>query len=359
MISLFQGATADDVWQQVAQAFRQSDGAATQNGRGGPTRELLHAAISVEDPRQRWAVSRRPALNPALALAEVVWIMTGRRDLAFLEFWSKEYRKFAGDGPELHGAYGYRIRRHLSIDQLDRAFRVLSSNPDTRQVVLQIWDSEADMPNPDGTPVNDDIPCNVMSVLKVRDGRLEWLQVIRSNDVFRGLPYNLVQFTSLQEILAGWLNIECGTYNQVSDSLHVYERNSESVLASYRLPDVAFNTDNLALPKDESDRTFRELEGRIEQLIDPDLRPGEINRLASWESAPQAYQNIMTVLAAETLRRQGDTESAIEAMSSCTNPAYQQLWAQWLARTSGRNDPVKSSSGVGVGLRGHRGETVP
>ena len=127
MISLFQGATADDVWQQVAQAFRQSDGVGTQNGRGGLTREILHAAISVEEPRQRWAVSRRPALNPALALAEVVWIMTGRRDLAFLEFWSKEYRKFAGDGPELHGAYGYRIRHHLSIDQLDRAFRVLSS----------------------------------------------------------------------------------------------------------------------------------------------------------------------------------------------------------------------------------------
>ena len=209
------------------------------------------------------------------------------------------------------------------------------------------------MPNPDGTPVNDDIPCNVLSLPKTRDGRLEWLQVIRSNDVFRGLPYNLVQFTSLQEILAGWLNIECGTYNQVSDSLHVYERNAESVLASYTLPDVAFNTDNLALPKDESDRIFRELEGRIEQLIDPDLRPGELKRLASWESAPQAYQNIMTVLAAETFRRQGATESAIEAMSSCTNPAYQKLWAQWLVRTSGRNDAVKSSSGVRVGLGSH------
>ena len=144
MISLFQGATADHVWQQVAQAFRQSEGVATQNGRGGPTREILHAAISIEDPRQRWAVSRLPALNPALALAEVVWIMTGRRDRAFLEFWSKEYRKYAGDGPELHGAYGHRIRRHLSIDQLNRAFQVLSSNPDSRQVVLQIWDSEVD-----------------------------------------------------------------------------------------------------------------------------------------------------------------------------------------------------------------------
>ena len=351
MISLFQGATADHVWQQVAQAFRQSEGVATQNGRGGPTREILHAAISIEDPRQRWAVSRRPALNPALALAEVVWIITGRRDLAFLEFWSKEYRKYAGDGPELHGAYGHRIRRHLSIDQLDRAFRVLSSNPDSRQVVLQIWDSEVDMPNPDGTPVNDDIPCNVVSLPKVRDGRLEWLQVIRSNDVFRGLPYNLVQFTSLQEILAGWLNIECGTYNQVSDSLHVYERNADSVLASYPLLDVAPNTDSLALPKDESDRMFKELEVRIDKLIDPELRPRALKGLACWDSAPEAYRNILTVLVAETFRRRGDTDSAVEAMSCCTNPAYQQLWTQWLARTSGRKHVAGSSSGVGVGLR--------
>ena len=351
MISLFQGGNADEVWQQVARAFRQSDGVTTQDSRGGPTREILHAAVSIKDPRQRWAVSRRPALNPALALAEVVWIMTGRRDLAFLEFWSKEYSKFAGARPELHGAYGYRIRRHRSIDQLDRAFRVLSANPDTRQVALQIWDSEIDLPNPDGTPADDDIPCNVMSMPKVRDGRLEWLQIIRSNDVFRGLPYNLVQFTSLQEILAGWLNIECGTYNQVSDSLHVYEENAKCVLASVPLPDVALNTDSLALPKEESERTFKELEGRIERLTDQSLSPGEIKRLASWDSAPQAYRNIMVVLVSETFRRHGDTDSAVEVMSSCTNPAYQQLWTRWLARTSGWNDAVKSPSGLRFGLR--------
>ena len=209
------------------------------------------------------------------------------------------------------------------------------------------------MPNPDGAPADDDIPCNVTSMPKVRDGRLEWLQVIRSNDVFRGLPYNLVQFTCLQEILAGWLNVECGTYNQVSDSLHVYERNTDDVLGSKPLPDVALNTDSLKLPKDESDQVFKELEGRIEQLIDPDLGPGELKRLASWESAPEAYRNIMTVLVAETFRRRGDTNSAVEAMSSSTNPAYQQLWARWLARTSGRKLAPETSSGVGVGLRNH------
>ena len=47
---------------------------------------------------------------------------------------------------------------------------------------------------------------------------------MRSNDIFRGLPYNFVQFTSMQEILAGWLKINVGSYNHVSDSLHIYER---------------------------------------------------------------------------------------------------------------------------------------
>lgn len=134
MISAFQGQSADNVWQQAAEAFRRSDGARSQNSRGGPTREILHVAISIADPRQRWVVSREPPLNIAFALAEVVWIMTGRRDLAFLEYWNSRYRDFVGPGPELHGAYGYRLRSHLGIDQLKRAFQVLVHDPDTRQV---------------------------------------------------------------------------------------------------------------------------------------------------------------------------------------------------------------------------------
>ena len=334
MIPSFQGSTADDVWLQVAQAFRLSCGVSCQDSRGGPTKEILHAAISISDPRQRWVVARRPAINPAFALAEVVWIMTGRRDLAFLDFWSREYRKFVGDGPQLHGAYGFRLRRHLCIDQLDRAFRTLSGNPDTRQVVLQIWNSEVDMPRFDSTPANDDIPCNVVSMPKVRDGKLEWLQILRSNDAFRGMPYNFVQFTCLQEILAGWLGVECGSYNQVSDSLHVYESSMKHVLSSSTQSDASPNTDDLALPKEESDRIFKELEHRIGQLADPSLPKDELKEMASWAVAPQAYRNIMTVLVAEALRRLGETDSATEAMSSCTNPAYQQLWTQWLARTS-------------------------
>ena len=82
----------------MADAFRQSDGICSQKGRGGPTKEILHAAISIEDPRQRWVVSRKPSINVAFALAEVVWIINGRRDLSSLSSGTKTFPVLLGQG---------------------------------------------------------------------------------------------------------------------------------------------------------------------------------------------------------------------------------------------------------------------
>ena len=335
MISTFRGQSADNVWLQAAEAFRRSDGVRAQNSRGGPTQEILHVGISIADPRQRWVVSREPPLNLAFALAEIVWIMTGRRDLAFLDYWNRRYRDFVGSGPDLHGAYGYRIRHHLGGDQLERAYRALDGNPDTRQVVIQIWDSPSDLPAPDGTPADRDIPCNVAAMPKLRDGKLEWMQVIRSNDMMLGVPHNFVQFTAMQEILAGWLGVECGSYSQISDSLHVYDSDWDDVMSSTALPSVAPNDDSLALPRRESDRAFGELELLVEQLIDPATHPDAVEGLAFWDDAPQPYRNIAAVLTAEALRRRGLTDAASRTMSRCTNPAYLQLWSRWCAARPG------------------------
>ena len=80
-------------------------------------------------------------INVAFAIAEVVWTMTGRNDLAFLEAWNSRLPEYVGKGSKLHGAYGYRLRHKGGVDQLTRAYQSLHNNPNTRQVVLQIWDS--------------------------------------------------------------------------------------------------------------------------------------------------------------------------------------------------------------------------
>lgn len=332
---VFEGDTADQVWQMAASKFREGEDPHSQSGRGGTTRELLHVVFSIQDPRQRWVVSRRPSMNPAFAIVEVVWILNGRKDSSFLNYWNPKLPQFAGHGPEYHGAYGYRLRRQFKIDQLERAYQAFMHNSDGRQIVLQIWNPETDLPDSEGRPAAEDIPCNVCALLKVRNGKLEWFQVMRSNDLFLGLPHNLVQFTCLQEVLAGWLNVELGTYNQVSDSLHVYERDAANLDTSVVIS-CQPNNDSLCLPKEDSDRVLSEMNLRIEAITNSQVTQSELRELASTRDLTQGFQNLLLIVAADGARRRGWLDLAHELVADCTNPALKQVWAGWLARCQAR-----------------------
>src|SRR5215216_3434661 len=254
---LFEGRTADEAWSRAATAFLVEGEAQEQASRAGPTREILHAAFAIRNPLERWVLARRPTINPAFAIAETVWILAGRDDSALPNHWNPELPKYTGPGERYHGAYGHRLRRRFGLDQLERAYIAHKNNPDSRQVVLQNWDPKIDLPDEEGRPAAQDVPCNVLSMLKVRKGRLEWAQVMRSNDLFRGVPYNFVQFTVLQEVMAGWLSLEVGAYDHVSDSLHVYEGDFEALKGFDTRVQAAPNTHSLRLLEGGVGRSLR------------------------------------------------------------------------------------------------------
>lgn len=330
MFRVFKARTADSVWAQIADAFRDGEGA-SQSSRVGEMREILHSAISISEPTQRWVASRHPPINLAFAIAEVVWILTGRNDSAFLNYFNKQLPKFAGEGETYHGAYGHRLRVSLGIDQLERAYQALMAKPTSRQIVLQIWDGRIDLPTSSGQEASPDIPCNLISLLKVRGDKLEWLQVMRSNDIYRGLPYNIVQFTTMQEVMAGWLGLGMGDYNHISDSLHLYDSDLDSVQSSHLRPAID-NSDSLAFPKEESDRYFRELAHDIERIIDPSVSAEALASMVRESGVPTSFRNLLRVLCAEGARRRRQEGVMSDIMINCTNPAYRDLYNQWLMR---------------------------
>ncbi|WP_103028504.1 thymidylate synthase [Salinibacter altiplanensis] len=336
MIETFTGETADEVWQMAAERFHSRDRVRLQESRAGDTLEILHAGFSISDPTQRWVLSRFPGISPGFAIAEIVWIVRGLQEADFLNFWNPQLPEYAGDVENYHGAYGYRIRRQFGVDQLDRAYKALKHNPENRQVVLQIYDPREDMPNEDGSPTAEDVPCNVSANLKVRDGSLEWTQILRSNDLFLGVPYNFVQFTHIQEILAGWLDLEVGSYNHLSDSLHVYTRNLDSVGQSSPIENPAPNTDSLRFERKESEMYFKGLERRIKTFIREGLSPSKLEETASWPDAPESIQNLLSLLGAEAARRHEEYHLIDPIMSKCSNPALNRLWDQWQARFESR-----------------------
>jgi thymidylate synthase len=328
MFSLFEGITADEVWRKAASAFKDV-GQMVQPSRAGPTVEILNCALSISDPTQRWVSSRWPPINPAFALAEVIWLMAGRNDSHVLNYFNRQLPKYAGYGPVYHGAYGHRLRRHLGFDQVEQAYQALKTRPDSRQIVLQLWDGRVDFPSSSGKEASPDIPCNVVSMLNVRAGKLEWTQVLRSNDLFRGLPYNFIQFTTLQEVMAGWLGLDIGRYHQISNSLHVYSADLDKVQAPLEII-VANNSDLLTSPKDESEKAFHELERRVEEIVDDGLGVGRLLTSALRTDLPPAFLNMLCVLCAEGARRRGSAEVAREIMRHCTNTGYRLLFERWL-----------------------------
>jgi thymidylate synthase len=223
------------------------------------------------------------------------------------------------------------MRKHFGLDQLERAYQALLSNPDTRQVVLQIWDSSADFPLSDGTPANPDIPCNVCSFAKIRDGKLEWTQILRSNDLFLGVPHNFVQFTCLQEILAAWLCVEVGHYRHFSDCLHVYVRDLDHVQGSGLISSEE-NTDILRFTKAESDTFFAEMSRLMDRMTGAMLTQRGLGRLARPEDLPRELANWLLVVAADCARRRQWINLSYELMAECSNPSLKQLWDRWLAR---------------------------
>lgn len=333
MFTCLNAETADAVWRLAADALLNGSDVRMQDGRSGKAREILHCALAVENPRARWVLSRKPGINPAFAIVESFWILAGRNDAKLVNFWNPALPRFAGSTDCYPGAYGHRLRKRYELDQIEAAFKVLSANPNGRQVMLQIWDPRTDTPLPDGTPAAADIPCNICSLIKVRDGRLEWLQLLRSNDLFRGLPYNLVQFTILQEVMAGWLGLELGSYHHIADSLHVYEADLDN-LAIADEPLVETGDASLALPKKDFEHALAVFMDILERLASADLTCEEFDRLCRAPDLPHSYHDLLLITAADSARRRAWQAEQQWAEDKCAHPILRQAWAAWVRRSS-------------------------
>jgi len=80
-MKVFEGQSANEVWEAAATALLDDSRATVQASQRGMTHEILQGAFVIRDPTQRWASCRRPPLNPAFALAEASVIgLASRQD---------------------------------------------------------------------------------------------------------------------------------------------------------------------------------------------------------------------------------------------------------------------------------------
>lgn len=164
--------------------------------------------------------------NPTFHLMESLWMLAGRRDVAYPSQFNSTFGQFSDDGWTFNGAYGFRWRNFFGMDQLERIAHALRANPDDRRQVLAMWDVTNDLGS-----ASKDIPCNTHVYFgRGAGGELNMTVCCRSNDAIWGAyGSNAVHFAFLLEFMAGWIGCPVGTYTQMSNNFHVYSKTFEPV----------------------------------------------------------------------------------------------------------------------------------
>jgi len=202
------------------------------------TTEILGYTIKVSDPTARFTLLPFRKCNPFAQIAETMWMLAGREDLDWLEFYIPSCKKWSDDGNTWRDAYGPRLRKYgqqyevlsgmkipvgESVDQLSNVVNKLKQDIYSRQVILTIWN-----PDIDWVEGSKAYPCNIALQFLVRDNQLHMFVTLRSNDVIYGFSHNdFFSWSVLHQLMAKWVGATVGNLHWNAASFHIYERHYE------------------------------------------------------------------------------------------------------------------------------------
>lgn len=163
-------------------------------------------------------------ISKSYICGELLWYALGRKDVGFINKFAGLWGRISDDGETSYSAYGDIVFNRHGFNQVDKIIQLLCDDPDSRRAVINF-----NVPNENVIKTKDEI-CTIALQFLIRDGKLHCYGIMRSNDVWYGLPYDVIFFTELTKYIARRLNIPYGTYTHTVISLHVYERNYDDIV---------------------------------------------------------------------------------------------------------------------------------
>ncbi|UYA98717.1 putative thymidylate synthase [Xanthomonas phage vB_Xar_IVIA-DoCa5] len=170
---------------------------------------------------------------PKSAAAEVAWYLQGTQDASFIRKYAPLWDKFVEplvkredlfNGDEMmegvKAAYGYRWRRHFGRDQIRLAIEALRKDSSDRRCFVSAWDPAEDGLGELGQR---NVPCPAAFTFSVLNGELHSSLMLRSSDVFVGLPYDVMGHALLMDAVAAELRIKPGVMHVTLAHAHLYE----------------------------------------------------------------------------------------------------------------------------------------
>ena len=155
--------------------------------------------------------------------AELMWYYEARDDAAAISKYASHWDKIKNTDGTVNSAYGQRLFRP-QLFGLPSAWMVayarLKDDPKTRRAWMPIL-------NPMNVISDKDVPCTIGVSFKLDDGGLHTTAVMRSQDIWWGLPYDAPFFASLGRNMAYLIGVPPGECEVVCLNMHLYEKDRE------------------------------------------------------------------------------------------------------------------------------------
>lgn len=136
----------------------------------------------------------------------------------------KVYKDFWGQFIR-DGKFSYCYKERFS-EQLDYIVNELKIRPNSRQVVMTMYDRHQDMMNWGG---RDRVPCSLTYHFLIRKDRLNLIYSQRSCDFFKFFQADVYFGLILLYYIAETLNVKTGNFTHFINSLHVFKKDLEGV----------------------------------------------------------------------------------------------------------------------------------
>lgn len=231
----------NDAYQKGISLF-QTHAKTSQGRQQGMIHELLDVEIEFADPRKTVLSLPMRNMSRKYASGEFILYLRGRNDVDAFKFYSKTWERLQKPDGTVNSSYGYRwLKKRGDTTRLHFALKQLVENPTTKNAVIMLRDDD------DLAPDLKDRCCTLALHFNIRDNKLNMRTIMRSQDFWTGLPYDVFCFTRLQQLMLYMYNaraekpVELGTYTHQILNLHVYEKHWSRI---EQYTPIALNSDN-------------------------------------------------------------------------------------------------------------------
>lgn len=170
---------------------------------------------------------------------ELLWFLKGETNVKYLQDNNvRIWNEWADENGELGPIYGKQWRNFGGVDQISWLMNELKTNPDSRRLIVSAWNvieiNKMALP-----------PCHVLFQFYVANNKLSCQLYQRSADAFLGVPFNIVSYSLLTEMIAQQCDFEIGEFIWTGGDCHLYSNHIDQVKLqlcreTFELPHLKF-----------------------------------------------------------------------------------------------------------------------